>query len=69
MIFFPKYSHSNGQKFSRVLEKFSFTSSFLIKNAKFNVFEEKWFLSKMFYHIKMQAAENWSSNIKKKINI
>ena len=29
---------------------------FLVKNAKNNVFEDKWFLSKMFSQIKMQAA-------------
>ena len=40
------------------LEKFSFSSSFLVKNAKNNVFEDKWILSKMFYQIKMQAATN-----------
>ena len=38
---------------------------FLFKNAKSNIFEDKWFLSKMFYQIKMQAAENWSSYLKK----
>ena len=29
---------------------------FLVKNAKNNIFEDKCFLSKMFYQIKMQAA-------------
>ena len=57
--------HLNGQKFSGVLEKFSSTSSFLVKNAKNNIFEDKCFLSKMFYQIKMQAATNWSSHLKK----
>ena len=47
------------------LEKFSFTSSFLVKNAKNNVFEDKWFWSKMFYQIKIQANTNWSSHRKK----
>ena len=37
---------------------------FLVKNAKINVLEEKCFLSKMFYQIKMQAATNWSSHFK-----
>ena len=32
--------------------------------AKNNVFEDKWFLSKMFSQIKMQAATNWSSHLK-----
>ena len=38
---------------------------FLDKNAKNNIFEDKWFLSKMFYQIKMQAATKWSSHLKK----
>ena len=38
---------------------------FLVKNAKNNIFEDKCFLSKMFYQIKMQAATNWSSILKK----
>ena len=38
---------------------------FLVKNAKNNIFEDKCFLSKMFYQIKMQAATNWSSHLKK----
>ena len=33
---------------------------------KNNIFEDKCFLSKMFYQIKMQAATNWSSHLKKK---
>ena len=37
---------------------------FLVKNAKNNIFEDKCFLSKMFYQIKMQAATNWSSHLK-----
>ena len=37
---------------------------FVVKNAKNNVFEDKWFLSKMFSQIKMQAATNWSSDLK-----
>ena len=58
--------HLNGQQFSNVLEKFSFTSSFyLVKSAKNYVLEDKWFLSKMFYRIKMQDAPNWSSHFKK----
>ena len=56
--------HLHGQKFSSVLEKFSYTSSFfLVKHAKNNIFEDKCFLSKMFYQIKMQAATNWSSHL------
>ena len=39
---------------------------FLVKNAKNNIFEDKCFLSKMFYQIKMQAATNWSSHLIKK---
>ena len=38
---------------------------FLVKNAKNNFFEDKCFLSKMFYIVKMQAATNWSSHLKK----
>ena len=49
-----------------LLGKFSFTSSFLVKNAKNNVFEDKWFWSKIFYQIKIQANTNWSSHPKKK---
>ena len=47
-----------------VFGKNSFASSFFGKNAKNNVFEDKWFLSKMFSQIKMQAATNWSSHLK-----
>ena len=47
------------------LEKFSFTSSFLVKYAKNNVFDDKWFWSKIFYPIKIQANTNWSSHLKK----
>ena len=32
---------------------------------KKNFCEDKWFLSKMFSQIKMQAATNWSSHLKK----
>ena len=47
-------------------KKNSFTSSFFGINAKKNnVFEDKWCLSKMFSQIKMQAATNWSSDLKK----
>ena len=38
---------------------------FWVKNAKNNIFEDKCFLSKMFYQIKMLAATNWSSHLKK----
>ena len=38
---------------------------FLVKNAKNNTFEDKCFLSKVFYQINMQAATNWSSHLKK----
>ena len=61
--------HLHGQQFSGVLEKSSCTSSFLVKNANNNIFEDKCFLSKMFYQIKMQAATNWSSHLKKTSNI
>ena len=57
--------HLHGQKFSGILEKFSCTYSFLVKNSKNNIFEDKCFLSKMFYQIKMQTATNWSSHLKK----
>ena len=47
-------------------KKFLLLLRFLVKNAKNNnnVFEDKWFLSKMFSQIKMQAATNWSSHLK-----
>ena len=65
MIFLPKFVHLHGQKFNGVLEKNSCTSCFLgVKNAKNKIFEDKCFLSKMFYQIKMQAATNWSSHLK-----
>ena len=38
---------------------------FWVNNAKNNIFENKCFFSKMFYQIKMQAATNWSSHLKK----
>ena len=57
--------HLYGQQFGGVLEKNSFTSSFFGKKMqKINVIEDKWFLSKMFSQIKMQAATNWSSHLK-----
>ena len=44
-----------------------FTSSFFGKKCKNKetIFEDEWFLSKMFSQIKMQAATNWSSHLKK----
>ena len=46
--------------------KISFNSSFFGKNVKKNnVFEDKWFLRKIFSQIKMQAATNWSGHRKK----
>ena len=39
----------------------------MVKNAKKKLkknCEDKWFLSKMFSLIKMQAATNWSSHLK-----
>ena len=58
--------HLYGQPFGGVLEKKSYTSSFFGKKCKKNnVFEDKWFLSKMFSQIKMQAATKWSSHLKK----
>ena len=56
--------HLYEQPFGGVLEKNSFTSSFNGKKCKKNFFEDKWFLSKMFSQIKMQAATNWSSHLK-----
>ena len=61
--FLPKFVHLHGQQFSGVFEKFSCTSSFLVKNAKKKTINV--FLSKMIYQIKMQAATNWSSHLKK----
>ena len=58
--------HLYGQQFGGVLEKKNILlPRFLVKNAKNNVLEDKWFLSKMFSQIKMQAATNWSSHLKK----
>ena len=37
----------------------------LVKNAKNSIFEDKCFFSKIFNQIKMQAATNWSSHLKK----
>ena len=65
MFFFPKFVQLYGQQFGGVLEKFLLLPRFLVKNANNNVFEDKWFLSKMFSQIKMQAATNWSSHLKK----
>ena len=48
-----------------------FWKSFLVilrffgKKAKNNIFEDKCFLSSMFYQIKMKAATNWSSHLEK----
>ena len=63
--------HLYGKPFGGVLEKNSFTSSFFGKKRKKNnsVFEDKCFLSKMFSKIKMQAATNWPSHLKKTSNI
>ena len=44
-------------------ESFLVLLRFLVKNAKNNIFEDKCFLSKMFYQ-KKQAATNWSSHLK-----
>ena len=58
--------HLHGQKFSVVLEMFSCMYSLLVKNVKKKTFLKiNVFLSKMFYQIKMQAATNWSSHLKK----
>ena len=49
------------------LKNFLLFPRFLIKKCKktkFNVFEDNWFLSKMFSQIKMQAATNWSNHLK-----
>ena len=46
-------------------KKKSLNSSFFGKKCKNNVFEDKCFLSKNFFQIKMQAATNWSSHLKK----
>ena len=45
-------------------KRFPLPPRFLVQNAKNNVFEDKWFLSKMFYQIKMQAATNCSCHLK-----
>ena len=56
--------HLHGQKFSGALEKFSSSSSYVwLKMQTNNIFENKYFFSKMFYQIKMQAATNWSSHL------
>ena len=43
-------------------KRFFLRPRFLVKNAKNNIFEDKWFLSRIFYQIKMQAATYWSSH-------
>ena len=48
-------------------KSFLFLPRFLVKNARNNVFEDKWFLSKVFHQIKMQAATNRCSHLKKNI--
>ena len=55
--------HLYGQQFGGVSEKKSLNSSIFGKTK--NVFEDKWFLSKIFFQFKMQAATNWSSHLKK----
>ena len=66
MIFLPKFVPLHGQKFSDVLEKFSCNPSFFwLKMHKNNIFDDKCFLSKMFYQIKKQAATNWFRHLKK----
>ena len=59
--------HLYGKPFGGVLEKIYLTSSFFGKKRKkkTSVFEDKCFLSKMFSQIKMQAATNWPSHLKK----
>ena len=58
--------HLHGQKFSGVLEKVVlYFFVFWLKMQKNNICEDKCFLSKMFYQIKMQAATNWSCHLKK----
>ena len=57
--------HLHGQTFSGVLEKVYFFGFWLKMQKKKNIFEDKCFLSKMFFQIKMQAATNWSSHLKK----
>ena len=47
------------------LKSFLALLRFLVKNAKNNFLTDKCSLSKMFYQIKMQAATNWSSHLKK----
>ena len=39
---------------------FLYFFEFFVKNAKNNIFEDKCFLSKMLYQIKMQPVTNWS---------
>ena len=59
--------HLYGQQFGVFFgEKNLLLPCFLVNNAINNVFEDKWFFSKMFSQIKMQAAActNWSSHLK-----
>ena len=44
---------------------FLYFTVFWLKMQEKNFFEDKCFLSKIFYQIKMQAATNWSSHLKK----
>ena len=51
--------HLDGQKFSGVLEKFFFSlPSFLVKNAKINVFEGKCFSVNCFIELKCRRLQN-----------
>ena len=66
MNFLLRYVNLYGQQFSGVFGKKNLLlPRFSVKNAKNNVFEDKWFLSKMFYPIKIQANTKWSCHLKK----
>ena len=49
-------------------KSFHFLPRFLVKMPKKHASEDKWFYSKMFYQIKIQANTNWSSHRKKTSN-
>ena len=65
-IFFPNLCIYMDNRLVVFWKKNLLLPRFLVKNAKNNVFEDKcFFLSKIFSQIKMQAATNWSSHLKK----
>ena len=66
MIFLPKFCAFTWTKVKWCFGKsFLVLLRFLVKKAKVTFLKINVFLSKIFYQIKMQAAINWSSHLKK----